>query len=276
MATRKLSAETVATFLPDDAILDATLDPAGTALSRAVPVPRVKERIGPSYCMRGLSSANLGAYTLPNGGSVGSVSVTSASGAASGLVNDAITLSVVDPTPPGGGPCIVYVPLVLPNGIPSDFRIQVVSFPAGAVPVDFSFGYVLGTVGPALGVYNEREVTPGATRVLRVSELDPGSGSPAVWNRTINYADTENMLLEARTLRPFTAVPQIELKLTLTSNGGTTYEYATMYTGFPSSGVINDSGDWTGEDLTSINLMLIFGTAYVGTVDTVFSLSIDF
>ena len=276
MATRKLSAETVATYIADDAVLDATLDPGGTPLSRAVPLARVKERVGPSYCMRGLSSADLGAYTLPNGGSVTSVSVSSAPGAANGSVNDIITISVVDPTIPGAGPCIVYVPLLLPNGIPSNFRLQVASFPAGAVPVDFSFGYALGTSVPTLAIYNDREVAPGATRVFKIVEFDPGSGSPAAWDRTIDYANTEDLLLEAKTVRPFTAVPQIELKFTISSDAGTTYEYATTYAGFPTSGVLNDSGDWTGEDFTSINLMLFFATTYVGTVDAIFTLSIDF
>lgn len=276
MATRKLSAETVATYLPDNAVLDATLDLGGTPVSRAVPVPRVKERIGPSYCMRGLTSTDFGAYTLPNGGSVASVNVSSVSGAANGLVNDVITVSVVDPTTPGLGPCVVSVPLVLPNGIPSDFRVQIVSLPAGAIPVDYSFGYTLHTTNPSLAVYNEREVTPGPTRDLKLFELDTGSGSPANWSYTVDYADTEDLLLEARTVRPFAAVPQMELKFTLSGDGGLTYDHATARSGFPAGGVINDSGDWTGEDLVGISLLFIFGTTYVGTVDAIFSLSVDF
>lgn len=276
MATRKLSAETPATYVPNNTLFDVTLDPSGTPLSRGAPLTTVGDRIGPMYRLRALTAADLGAYTLPNGGSVGGVTVSSSSGASLGLVDDIIQISVTNPTPPGGGPCIVSVPLLLPNGIPPHFRIKMDTFPA-AVPVDFSFGYLLGaSAGSALAIYNTRNVTPPGTRTFQVSELDPGSGSPAGWARVIPYSSSETLLLEAKTTSPFTVVPQVELYFSVSGDGGVTYNNAPVFANYPTSGAINTAGNWTGAVLNNIALTYIFGTAHVGTIDTTLTLATDF
>lgn len=276
MATRKLSAETPATYVPNNAVFDVTVYPSGIPSSRGAPLTTIGDRIGPSYRLRALTAADLGSYTLPNGGSVGGVSVSSSSGAPVGFVDDIIQISVTNPTPPGGGPCVVSIPLLLPNGIPPHFRIKVSTFPA-AVPVDFAFGYMLTSdAGTSLAIYNTRNVTPPVSRIFQVSELDPGSGSPAGWSTAVPYSASETLLLDAKTASPFTAVPQIELYFSISGDGGVTYDNAPVFMNYPTVGNINDTGNWTGAVLDSIALTCVFGTAHVGTIDTTLALATDF
>ena len=272
---RKLSAETPATHVDLADLLDGTVDPTGTPTSRAVPVSVVGQRIGPSSMWLPIEAADLGAPVLTNGGSVTSAAATAVAGNTLGLVDNYIQFDIVDPTP-ALGPCIVVFPITLPAAVPSQGRVLWGTLPSTPL-TDYSVGLQFNATSTALAIYNNREAAPGPTRNLTVSEFSPLSGTPASWTYSRAYENHEQMTLSYRAALPFATSPQLaafDIQVP-TSAAGVNTEVL-MSSAFPTSGSFNAANDWDGETFTTLNVLFIFGSAYVGTQEAHVALRVDF
>lgn len=272
---RKLSAETPATHVDLADFLDGTVDPAGTPASRAVPVSVVGQRIGPSNMWLPIEAASLGAHVLTNGGSVTSATATAVAGNTIGMVDNYIQFDIVDPTP-ALGPCIVVFPITLPAGVPSQGRIQWNTFPATPL-TNYGVGLQFDTAATALAVYNNRAAAPGPTRNLTIAEFSALSGTPASWSYSRAYANQEQMTLNYRAVLPFATSPQLAaFDIQARTNEAAVNTEVFASSAFPTSGSFNAANDWDGEVFTALNVMFLFGSAYVGTVTERVALRLDF
>jgi hypothetical protein len=269
MPTRPFSAETLTGTIQDTDISPLSRDPLGTPLSRVATALTWK-----NYFLAGVdgaplvpvTAADVGAYTLPNGGSVVAATVTDDPGAPTGNVDDFLEISVTNPTI-GVGPCMVAFPITLAAGIPASAKMRVSTLYASA-PHDIRLGFMfVSDAATSLALTRNVYLTPPADYTIDLAEFDPGSGSPAAWEtQPLPYAPGELMEVSLRTVMPFTAVPQLEFDIrTLVFDTAGTQNRTFFVPANVASGTLNDSGDWTGATLTELWILVMFPTSYVGT-----------
>lgn len=196
---------------------------------------------------------------------------------ASGNVDDYLVVNITNPTP-AVGPLIVVFPITLAGAIPATGKLSITHIP-GSVVHDYSAGLIYQSDNvTALSIYRDFAVAPGATYTFKMMEFDALSGSPASWaSPTRPYGPGDTQDITFRNVMPFTALPQVEARIDaygFDAAGTLSRSYFTPQS--VSSGTWNDSGAWTGATLTSLGVIFIIGSAYVGTITHTFQLAKNF